>query len=245
MAVFKRSLRYLFGSKDRKPVQAYNLWAADYDSQPDNLMLAFDEAVFPELFAEIDSKNKSILDIGCGTGRHWKYMFSKQPSQLTGYDVSIEMLRMLQQKYPEAITYELRRNKLDKTADNTVDIIISTLTIAHIENAKEALQEWNRVLKPGGYVIITDYHPIALQKGGKRTFTHKGATISVKNYIHSIEELQQIAGQLQWQTLRLVEKKVDETVRSFYEKQHALAVFESFKGTPIIYGMLFKKTNVT
>jgi ubiquinone/menaquinone biosynthesis C-methylase UbiE len=243
--LFKRSLHRLFGSKDTKPLQAYNLWAADYDSQPDNLMLAFDEALFPELLAEIGIKNKSILDIGCGTGRHWKGILEKEPSQLAGYDVSAEMLKMLQQKFPKAITYQLGSNKLDKTGDGTVDIVISTLTIAHIENAKEALEEWNRVLRPGGHVIITDYHPIALKKGGKRTFTHKGETISVKNHIHSIEALKQLAGQLQWQTLRLVEKKVDETVKSFYEKQHALAVFESFKGTPIIYGILFKKTDVT
>ena len=44
--------------------------------------------------------------------------------------------------------------------NESCDCIISTLTIAHIQNAEEAITEWNRVLKPGGQMIITDYHPV-------------------------------------------------------------------------------------
>ena len=165
--------------------------------------------------------------------------------QLTGYDVSEEMLKILRQKFPAAVTYTMSNDKLDKTGNAAADIILSTLTIAHIENIEQALAEWDRVLKPGGHIIITDYHPDSLQKGGKRTFAHKGKTVSVKNYIHSIEKLEKITGQLKWQTMRLMERRVDETVRHFYERENALAVYESFKGTPVIYGMLFKKKDAS
>ena len=44
------------------------------------------------------------------------------------------------------------------------------------------------------------------------------------------------------EVLRLIEKSIDETARPYYEKQNALAVFETWKGMPIIYGMSFKET---
>lgn len=238
-------LQQLFGRKETAPAQAYNLWAAEYDQQPNNLMLALDEAVFSELLKDIDIKGKAVVDIGCGTGRHWQKIFEKEPANLSGYDVSEKMLELLQQKFPSATTYLHHGDKLSETIDCSIDIVISTLTIAHIENVEAALAEWSRILKPGGHIILTDYHPAVLQKGGKRTFTHNGKTVSVKNHVHSIEKLMALAGQLNWQRSRLVEKLVDETVKPFYEKENALSVFESFKGLPVIYGLLFKKKDVT
>jgi ubiquinone/menaquinone biosynthesis C-methylase UbiE len=246
MTIIGKLKQYLKGkSKEINPEKGYDIWAVSYDDQPDNLMLALDEAVFTGLAAELELAGKKIVDVGCGTGRHWKKIFDAHPAQLTGYDVSEGMLNILQQKFPAAETYQLTDNKLFKTEDNSCDIIISTLTMAHIENAKDALQEWNRVLKPGGSVIITDYHPEVLQKGGQRTFKHNGKTVAVKNHIYPVEELKAIAGQLGWQLLRLNERRIDDSVKYYYEKQNALHVFDSFKGMPVIYGLLFKKINAT
>jgi ubiquinone/menaquinone biosynthesis C-methylase UbiE len=246
MTLIGKLKQYLKGkNKEINPEKGYDIWAVSYDDQPDNLMLALDEAVFTGLAAELELAGKKIVDVGCGTGRHWKKIFDTLPAQLTGYDVSEGMLNILQQKFPAAETYQLTDNKLFRTEDNSCDIIISTLTMAHIENAKDALQEWNRVLKPGGNVIITDYHPEVLQKGGQRTFKHDGKTIAVKNHIHPVEELKTIAGQLGWVLLRLNERQIDDAVKYYYEKQNAIHVFDSFKGMPVIYGLLFKKTNAT
>ncbi len=246
MTLIRKLKQYLTAkSKEINPEKGYDIWAVSYDDQPDNLMLALDEAVFTSLVTGLELTGKKIVDVGCGTGRHWKKIVDAQPGQLTGYDISEGMLTMLRQKFPASETYQLTDNKLFNTATGSCDIIISTLTMAHIENAKDALQEWGRVLKPGGSVIITDYHPEVLQKGGQRTFKHNGKTVAVKNYIHPVEELKTIAGQLGWQLLRLNEKRIDDTVRHYYEKQSALHVFDSFKGMPVIYGLLFQKNNAT
>jgi hypothetical protein len=42
-----------------------------------------------------------------------------------------------------------------------------------------------------------------------------------------------------------VEKAVDETWKSYYERENALDVFESFRGVPISYGLLLKKKDGT
>lgn len=245
MAAFKKLRRYFskhfFHRKDTDPEAAYNLWAGSYDSQPDNLMLALDEEVFSGLLNHIIIKNKIIADVGCGTGRHWKKILGNEPKKLIGFDVSDEMLKMLQQKFPYAETHRIINNKLEGLQNESCDCIISTLTIAHIQNAEEAITEWNRVLKPGGQMIITDYHPLALAKGGKRTFRHNDETVAVKNYVHTLEDLKNIAKQLGLQVSRSIEKPIDESARPYYEKQNALAVFEIWKGVPIIYGMYLIK----
>ena len=245
MTVFEKLqqyfLKHFLSSKDAEPEVAYNHWAGSYDSQPDNLMLALDDEVFSGLLNHINIKNKIIADIGCGTGRHWKKMLDNEPKKIIGFDVSEKMLKMLQQKFPQAETHRLINNKLLQLKNESCDCIISTLTIAHIQNAEEAITEWNRVLKPGGQMIITDYHPLALEKGGKRTFMHHDRIIAVKNYVHTLENLKGIARQLDLPVLRLIEKFIDESAKPYYEKQNALPVFELWKGVPVIYGMYLIK----
>lgn len=208
-------------------------------------MLALDEALFAELLGPGELTGKIVTDIGCGTGRHWQKLIDKAPAKLVGFDVSAGMLAILQQKFPQAMTYRLQGNKLESLESGSCDLLISTLTIAHIKEPAEAMQEWERVLKPGGEIIITDYHPAALAKGGKRTFKHNDKVMSIKNYIHPVEKIKELAEQLDLKVLRYEEEKIDETMRHYYEKQNALSVFDTWKGTPIIYGIQLKKENGT
>ena len=239
--MFKALFRKLFNTGDTPPQQAYNLWASVYDEQPGNLMLTLDEELFSAFLQTTDINNGIIVDIGCGTGRHWKKILEKDPKQLIGYDISAGMLQKLKIKFPEAITYQLSGNYLTHTPDSTADILISTLTIAHIKDAVIALSEWDRVVKPGGDIFISDYHPDILQKGGKRTFSHNNKTVSVKNYTHSIEKIKKTAAKLNWKQVQFTEIKIDEGVKHFYEKQAAGKVYEMYKDTPVIYGIHFKK----
>lgn len=229
---------------DTDPEQAYDLWAEAYDAQPDNLMLALDEGVFGSLLDGVTLKNKVIADIGCGTGRHWQKLLDNSPAQLVGFDVSKEMLAVLQQKFPQQKTVRLTDSHIN-LPDASCDTVISTLAIAHIPDAKTALEEWYRILKPGGDILLTDYHPDALAGGGNRTFMHKGKLVAVKNHIHSIDSILQLAKQLNLSVIRMEERKIDERVKPFYEKQNALTVYEKFKGLPIIYGIHLKKQNAT
>jgi len=226
---------------DLAPEQAYQIWSANYDNQPGNLMLDLDERIFSDLIGNIDLRDKKVADIGCGTGRHWQKIYAKNPSRLMGFDVSESMLTLLKNKYPFALTQKTTDNLLTAIPDSFVDLIVSTLTVAHIKNIEEAIASWVRILKDGGELIITDFHPTLLANGGKRSFSHGGKNLSVKNYTHPIEKMKKIFSDAGCMLIREEEKIVDEEVRSYYENKKALHVYERFKGLPVIYGLHLRK----
>lgn len=230
--------------KETPPEAAYDLWAATYDLQPDNLVLALDQDIFSLLLAPLSLRGTKMIDVGCGTGRHWSMLLKQCPASLTGYDVSEEMLRIVKQKYPGHHAERLTGIRLNQP-DAGCDLLVSTLALAHIPDMPGTLTEWCRVLKPGGDMIITDYHPAALQKGGNRTFQYQGQTVAVQNYIHPIDSVIAQAELLNLSVSHFMERTIDEEVRHWYEKQHALTVYEKFKGTPIVYGLHLKKYDVT
>jgi len=235
--------KHVFASpaKEREVVEAYDLWAENYDSQPGNLMLDLDEILFAALLPNAGIKGKNVADIGCGTGRHWPKLLAQAPASLTGFDVSPGMLNKLKAKYPDAKTSVITDNNFSTVDDGTYDVIVSTLTVAHIENIEEALEAWSRILKFRGDIIITDFHPDALAFGGKRTFSHQNTQIAVKNYVHTLDRIKAILLRNNFEVVLDEEKKVDETVMHYYSEQNALHVYEKFKGFPIIYGIHFRR----
>lgn len=228
---------------EKSSSEAYDLWSEDYDVQPGNLMLDLDEMLFTALLSETDIKDKDVADIGCGTGRHWPRIFQKHPFSLTGFDVSEGMLNKLEEKFPDANTHQITDDLFLTVKDASFDTIISTLTVAHIENIEDALNTWSRMLKPEGEIIITDFHPKLLAFGGKRTFKHNNVQLSVRNFVHSISTIKDILKDNGFSVIAEEEMQIDETVRHYYEQQNALPVYEQFKGFPVIYGIHLKRRN--
>lgn len=240
-----RNFYHRFTQKITEPEKAYDLWAKQYDHQPGNLMLDLDEALFTRFLETVPVTDQVVADIGCGTGRHWKKILARKPQSLLGFDVSEQMLAELQRKYPQATTNHLGTEHQLSLPGESVNLIVSTLTIAHIENISEALREWKRVLTLGGSIIITDYHPVALSKGGNRTFSHNGETVAVRNHVHSIKYLNEIANDLGLQKIAFSEQLIDVTMKSYYENKNAVSLYQKFLGTPIIYAIHLKKPDGT
>jgi ubiquinone/menaquinone biosynthesis C-methylase UbiE len=239
------TFRKIFGAHkttlQKDPAEAYDLWSTNYDQQPDNLMLHLDNQLFKHYLGIIQFSGKVVLDIGCGTGRHWAKIMEQHPAQLVGYDVSDGMLRELKKKFPDADTRLATDSLLSGVRDESADVIVSTLTIAHIQNMNEAISAWSRILKTGGHLIITDFHPAVLQAGGKRNFQASQQTIEIRNYVHPIADIRETAKRHDLLFIDYQEKLIDESVRHFYEKQQALPVYQRFRNMPIIYGLHFQK----
>ena len=233
--------------KKKKPVrklssrEAYRLWSAYYDDQPDNAVLFLEEKLFKEMISEIKFKDKNILDIGCGTGRHWKELLNLDPAGLTGVDSSDEMLNKLLTKFPGSKVYVSDNNSLESLKDSSFDIVISTLTIGHIRELEKHFFEWDKKLRAGGDIIITDFHPEAFSAGMKRSFPLENEVIEVENYLYEIEFLNNLFTALKWDVISLYQKTIDNDVRHLFEKQNFTSAFSKYFGTPLITGIHLKK----
>ncbi len=227
--------------KPMDPEKAYDLWAKEYDSEEDNLVFFFENEILNNLLEKINLNGTMILDYGCGTGRNWERLFLHNPKEIIGCDVSKVMLEQLKKKFPDAQTYYLEKDKLPPISSQSVDVIFSTLVIAQIENLKEIFSHWDKLLKPNGKIIITDLHPKILAAGGKRTFKANGKEYEIKNYEHSLEEIEKICSTLELKILETQERYINENVIDFYKRKNALHIFQRFKGLPLVYGMLIEK----
>lgn len=243
--VFRNIRKRLFQPAiiEKNPADAYDLWSEDYDTQPGNLMLNLDEVLFSKLLDQTIIQDKSVADIGCGTGRHWTKVLQMRPAQLTGFDVSEGMLSKLKAKFPDANTHKISDDLLSNVPDEAFDTIISTLTVAHIGNIEPSLLAWCRILKPSADIIITDFHPKLLASGGKRTFKHHNEHLAVKNHVHAIDTIKGLLYQNRFKLVQEEEISIDETVKHYYADQNALSVYEQFKGFPVIYGIHLKRGN--
>jgi len=243
MTAIKKYLERRSAAADSPVAEAYDTWAAGYDSQPGNLVLDLDKALFASLVKNIDLANKKIADVGCGTGRHWPLLYSFHPSLVMGFDVSEGMLQQLRQKFPFGVTQQITSDELEMIPSASVDCLITTLTIGHIKDITSAIAAWSRVLINGGDLIITDFHPAILANGGKRSFQHGGKTVSVKNYVHPVDEVLALTRRNGLQLLSRQERCIDASVKTYYTEKNAVHVYERFKGLPVIYALHLKKQN--
>jgi ubiquinone/menaquinone biosynthesis C-methylase UbiE len=105
-----------------------------------------------------DINDKTVLDIGCGTGIFLKLLSSHYPlAELTGVDIVDNMLHIARQKLPDSVALIEASACHLPVSDNSVDLITSTSALHYFPDQELALREMLRVLKPTGELIITDW----------------------------------------------------------------------------------------
>ncbi|WP_114749079.1 class I SAM-dependent methyltransferase [Pleomorphovibrio marinus] len=95
-----------------------------------------------------------LLEIGCGEGRGVEILAPKAESYL-GLDKIPEIVRRLQEKYPQYRFQQAIIPPLQGLPSSTYDTVVSFQVIEHIEEDDLFLNEIHRVLKPGGQAIIS------------------------------------------------------------------------------------------
>lgn len=97
---------------------------------------------------------KSILDIGCGTGELLLHCFNND-FQVTGIDISSEMLKISKNTVPAAKLYEISVYDIDQLNDK-YDGILATYLFVHIPKNKinKVVKSLNNLLKKDGIILI-------------------------------------------------------------------------------------------
>ncbi len=102
------------------------------------------------------AQNKIILDAGCGSGYGSEMLLKAGANKVYGLDICPESIEYCRTHHKQA---NLVFNVGDLTnidfPDQTFDLICAFEVIEHIENYKQTMREFYRVLKPHGLLIIS------------------------------------------------------------------------------------------
>ena len=98
-----------------------------------------------------------VLDFGCGCGRVLSRMPLGGKTQYFGVDLHEQGLQWLRQTMPQGTFAPGRAMPPLDLEEESFDLIYSVSVLTHLDRTQELawLDEWHRLLKPGGLVIAT------------------------------------------------------------------------------------------
>lgn len=167
--------------------EGYARWAADYDDEA-NPLIALEEPVVMELVGDITGRD--VLDAACGTGRY-AIPLAQAGARVTGIDVSEVMLDLARQKASEhGLSVDLRAADLRQLPfpDASFDVTVCALALCHLPELRQAASELSRVLRPGGRLIVSDFHPFCLLIGWRTALHRADVTYWIENHLHLTED---------------------------------------------------------
>jgi len=99
--------------------------------------------------------NLKVLDAGCGEGHLLELLENKNKNNsYYGIDLTSEALARAKERCPNMTFIQADLSKID-IEDNFFDFIVCTETLEHVDTYQEVINEFKRILKPGGYLVIT------------------------------------------------------------------------------------------
>nr|WP_320120590.1 bifunctional demethylmenaquinone methyltransferase/2-methoxy-6-polyprenyl-1,4-benzoquinol methylase UbiE [uncultured Marinifilum sp.] len=105
---------------------------------------------------------KRILDIATGTGDFALANLKLNPDKVIGIDISTEMLAVGRTKIAKKnLSHKIELFEGDSEniqfKDNSFDAITVAFGVRNFENLEKGLQEMNRVVRPGGKVVVLEF----------------------------------------------------------------------------------------
>lgn len=113
------------------------------------------KSAFQEIFPK---KSLKILDVGCGTGE-LSLLFAEMGHKVTGIDISRQMLKAAKTKAEASgadITFWEGDAENPPYDTSSFDIVFSRHLLWTLPNPKTAVENWKRVLRKNGKVVIID-----------------------------------------------------------------------------------------
>lgn len=170
-------------------LDAYDLWAATYLPLAHNALMQAEQQAMLDLLPPL--ARQTVLDLACGTGRYGLIAQERGAACVLGLDNSAAMLSA----NPLARRVQATTEAIP-LASRSLDGIICGLALGHLPRLLPSLNEMARVLKPHGWVLVSDFHPFIFLNGAQRTFrAPDGRVYAVEHYAHLYADYQQAAVQ--------------------------------------------------
>jgi ubiquinone/menaquinone biosynthesis C-methylase UbiE len=105
-------------------------------------------------------KGKSILDAACGPGKYAQILLS-QGADVTGFDISPRMVEFAKERNKDSGTFFVHdlATPLQMLDKESFDIVLCALALHYLQDWTLTIQEFYRILKPEGHLVISIEHP--------------------------------------------------------------------------------------
>jgi ubiquinone/menaquinone biosynthesis C-methylase UbiE len=147
----------------------YDRWARVYDHDA-NPLQALEEPFVREAVGDV--RGLTVLDLGCGTGRHALWL-AAAGAAVTAIDFSAGMLAEARRK-PEAAAVRFLTHDLHQPlpfSAGSFHLVVSGLVLEHLSDLGEFFGEAHRVLRTGGRAVVSAMHPAMFLRGSQARFT--------------------------------------------------------------------------
>jgi SAM-dependent methyltransferase len=177
--------RWLRGfATQRLPVrEAYARWAPGYAAEAHNPLMRLEQAAMLDWLPS--AAGARALDLACGSGRYLRAL-AERGAEVIGLDLSPEMLGRA-----AGLGRPLARGDMVRLpfAAAAFDLVVCGLAVGHAPALGPVLAEAARVLRPGGALLYSDFHPLAALSGLERTFrAADGRQYAVEHHLHLYED---------------------------------------------------------
>jgi ubiquinone/menaquinone biosynthesis C-methylase UbiE len=149
--------------------EKFGEWVFTWDSFLHNSTKLIKEYILKErkfLFKNV-SKDKSILDAGCGNGEVIQIL-QKKSRNITGIDVNKRIISKTKRRFSSIKSIKIDYGNITKTKfnDSSFDYIIFSMnTLGNLNKyKKQALKESVRIVKANGKIIFSVYSEKALNE---------------------------------------------------------------------------------
>ena len=183
-AMERNAAKVEFELSDDEIAQGYAAWSVTYD-QPTNPLIGLEQPIVRSLIDAIPAGR--ALDAACGTGRHTEYLCARG-FDTVGVDLTPEMLALAREKAPSARFVAGDLLSLD-FSDETFDLAICALALEHCSDLLACTKELARVVRSGGAIIVSEFHPMSAALGGGAFYRDaEGKWRKVRSSEHQISD---------------------------------------------------------
>lgn len=143
--------------------QAYDRWAPLYPPTAHNPFMRAEQEAMMRHWPEV--RGACVLDLACGSGRYSRLLADAGAAQVIATDFCVPMLEQV--GGVRRVCADMMRLPF---AGACFDAVVSGLAVGHATSIEDWMREVARVLKPGGTLLYSDFHPQASRMGLPRNF---------------------------------------------------------------------------
>lgn len=94
-----------------------------------------------------------VLEVGSGTGQHAAFAATDFDTYLQS-DINKDLVARQAPTDPRVVPVVANAEDLTEFETDSIDRLVATCLLAHLDHPEQALREWRRVVRPGGNISI-------------------------------------------------------------------------------------------